>query len=78
MFDIVAETFLRRNGTPTASNALPGGVTGTGRGQLDPYGEGYGGGRADVRFALGGDGEIYILGKSDGTIRKMSRIYSGP
>jgi hypothetical protein len=74
MFDIVAETFVRRNGTPTASNALPGGVTGTGRGQLDPYGEGYGGGRADVRFAIGGDGEIYILSKSDGTIRKMTAV----
>ncbi len=71
MFDIVAETFARRNGTPTPTAVVPGGATGTGRGQLDPYGEAYGGGRADVRFSLGGDGEIYVLSKSDGMIRKM-------
>ncbi len=72
MFDIVADTFVRRNGTPTATAVVPGGATGTGRGQLDPYGQPYGGGRADVRFALGGDAEIYILSKSDGMIRKMT------
>ena len=72
MFDIVADTFVRRNGTPTATAVVPGGATGTGRGQLDPYGVAYGGGRADVRFSLGGDGEIYILSKSDGMIRKMT------
>lgn len=71
MFDIVAETFVRRNGTPTATAVVPGGATGTGSGQLDPYGQPYGGGRADVRFSLGGDGEIYILSKSDGMIRKL-------
>jgi hypothetical protein len=72
MFDIVAETFLTRNGMPTATTALPGGATGTVKGQLDASGEAYSGGRADVRFALGGDGEIYILSKSDGMIRKMT------
>ncbi len=73
MFDIVADAYLRKNGTPAATSALPGGVTGTRRGEADPYGAGYGGGRADVRFAVGGDGEIYILSKSDGMIRKMIR-----
>ena len=71
MFDIVADTFVRRNGTPGTTSALPGGATGTGRGQLDPYGVAYGGGRSDVRFAVGGDGEIYVLSKSDGMIRKI-------
>ena len=28
-------------------------------------------GRADIRLALGGDGEIYVLSKSDGMIRKL-------
>jgi hypothetical protein len=68
---------VRRNGTPTPSGVLPGGQTGTGRGQVDPYGESYGGGRADVRFSLGGDGEIYILSKSDGSIRKMISVVGG-
>jgi hypothetical protein len=78
MFDIISDTFLRRNGTPSPASALPGGATGTGRGQLDAYGESYGGGRADVRFSLGGDGEIYVLSKSDGTIRKMTSVVGRP
>ena len=32
----------------------------------------YGGGRADIRLALGGDGEIYVLSKSDGMVRKLT------
>jgi hypothetical protein len=36
----------------------------------------YGGGRADIRIALGGDGEIYILSKSDGMIRMLSGVVS--
>lgn len=78
MFDIVADAYLRKNGTPAATSALPGGATGTRRGEADPYGEGYGGGRADVRFAVGGDGEIYILSKSDGMIRKMTAATRSP
>jgi hypothetical protein len=57
-----------------------GGVRGTGSvllggvvdwGQLDPYGVACGGGRADIRLALRGDGEFYILSKSDGFVRKL-------
>ena len=34
----------------------------------------YDGGRADIRLALGGDGEIYVLSKSDGMIRMLSGV----
>ena len=40
----------------------------------DPDGIPYGGGRADIRLALGGDGEIYVLSKSDGMIRKLVAV----
>ena len=43
-----------------------------------PYGVAYGGGRADVRLSEGGDGEIYVLSKSDGFIRKMVAVVAPP
>jgi hypothetical protein len=75
VFDIVRDAFDRRNETASGSvlhdgtadnDALPGfaGVTSG----SDPYGVPYGGGRADVRWVLV-DGELYLLGKSDGMIR---------
>ena len=36
------------------------------------------GGRADIRLALGGDGEIYVLSKSDGLFRKLVAVVSSP
>jgi len=46
----------------------------------DPYGDGalYGGGRADVRLAQGGDGELYLLCKTDGWIRKLVPVTAPP
>ena len=38
----------------------------------------YGGGRADIRIAMGGDGEVYVLSKSDGMIRKMTAVVTPP
>jgi hypothetical protein len=70
LYDIVADAYAHKGGIPNTPNVLPGGVVGAG--QLDPYGVAYGGGRADVRIAMGGDGEIYILSKSDGFIRKLT------
>ena len=37
----------------------------------DPYGVAYGGGRADIRWALGTDNELYLISKSDGMIRQL-------
>ena len=40
--------------------------------------EALGGGRADIRIAMGGDGEVYVLSKSDGMIRKMTAVVTPP
>ncbi len=79
MFDIVAEAFLRKGGIRSGKCVLPDGssnakglITCGGRGQgVDPDGVPWGGGRADVRLAMDGDGELYLMSKSDGMIRKL-------
>jgi len=86
MFDIVAETYARRGGMPPPDHVLPGNGAATTRSQdpahpeakLDPEGVAYGGGRADIRMALGGDGELYVLSKSDGMIRKLTGVVTPP
>jgi hypothetical protein len=89
MYDIVAETFTHKDGTASEDSpqgVLPGAAAATGGwrgktflpGTIDPYGVPYGGGRADVRLSLGGDGEIYIMSKSDGMIRKMMAVVTPP
>ena len=66
LFDIVADEYRNKGGT-VSGRALPGSASVTSG--IDLYGTPYGGGRADIRLALGGDGEIYVLSKSDGMIR---------
>jgi glucose/sorbosone dehydrogenase len=86
MFDIVAETYAHKGGTPAQDRVLPGAATATTgwrdpdhkQPKTDPEGIAYGGGRADVRIAVGGDGEIYALSKSDGMIRKMTKFVTPP
>jgi hypothetical protein len=86
MFDIVAETYAHKGGTPAADRVLPGAAASTTgwkdqahtQPKTDPEGVPYGGGRADVRIAMGGDGEIYVLSKSDGMIRKMMSVVTPP
>jgi hypothetical protein len=86
IFDIVAETYARRGGTPTPDHALPGNAGATtrapnaaqGEAKVDPEGVAYAGGRADIRMALGGDGELYLLSKSDGMIRKLTGVVTPP
>jgi hypothetical protein len=70
LFDMVATTYTNRGGMPGAQR-LPGGAESTNAGKTDGDGILYGRGRADLRIAQGGDGEIYIISKSDGMIRKM-------
>ncbi len=72
LFDIVADQYANRGGDAPGSRVLPGGATVTGGN--DPDGIPYGGGRADIRLALGGDDEIYILSKSDGMIRQLVAV----
>jgi hypothetical protein len=68
MFDIEAETYTNKLGQP-GSQKLPGGAAATNGSDIDgvPYGKG----RADIRLAMGGDGELYVLSKSDGMIRQV-------
>jgi hypothetical protein len=82
MFDVVAESYAHKGGTPAPDRVLPGGAAAT-TGWKDadhkqpktgPEGNVYGGGRADTRISQGGDGELYVLSKSDGMIRKMSAV----
>ena len=72
MFDIVAEEYAQRGGHASGGAVLPGAANATSGSDLS--GVPYGGGRADIRLALGGDGEIYVLSKSDGMIRKLVAV----
>ena len=89
MYDIVADGFSHKEGKPNPNSpegVLPGAAAATGgwRGRVfqpgkpDPYGVPYGGGRADIRLAMGGDGELYVLSKSDGMIRKLVAVVAWP
>ena len=78
MFDIVAVTYTNRGGIASGGARLPGGAETTGAGKLDVDGVSYGIGRADIRIAEDGDGELYVISKSDGTIRKMVAALSPP
>jgi hypothetical protein len=94
MYDIVADAFGRKGGIGRPESAaaqskdgvLPGVATIPGgwrgdvfeRGKADADGVAYGGGRPDIRFAVGNDGELYVLSKSDGMIRKLTAIVSPP
>jgi hypothetical protein len=86
IFDIVAETYSHKGGTPAQDRVLPGAAGATTgwydpehqHAKADPEGAPYGGGRADIRIALGGDGELYVLSKSDGMIRKLAAVVSPP
>jgi len=86
MFDIVVETYSHKGGTPAQDRVLPGAAGATTgwrdpehqQPKADPEGVPYGGGRADIRMALGGDGELYVLSKSDGMIRKLAAVVTPP
>ena len=78
MFDIVAMTYTNRGGDAAGTARLPGGAESTGAGKLDGDGVLYGVGRVDLRIAQGGDNEIYIISKSDGSIRKMTASLGPP
>jgi hypothetical protein len=89
MYDIVAEAYAHKDGIAdpaTHKGVLPGDARLVGgwagkkfeEGKMDPYGVPYGGGRADVRLSMGGDGEIYIMSKSDGMIRRMAAVVTPP
>jgi hypothetical protein len=79
MFDIAAEAWTRKGGIPGADNrVLPGYGNATKTPRTDPEGVPYGGGRVDLRLAVDGDGELYVLTKSDGMIRKPTAVVVPP
>jgi hypothetical protein len=94
MYDIVADAFARKGGIGRPESAspqskdgvlpgvatIPGGWRGDAfeRGKADADGIAYGGGRPDIRFAAGVDGELYVLSKSDGMIRKLTAVMTAP
>ena len=86
MFDIVAEAYAHKGGTPAQERVLPGAAASTTgwkdqehrQPKTDPAGVAYGGGRADIRMAMGGDDELYVLSKSDGMIRKLTAVVKPP
>lgn len=78
MFDIVADAYSHKKGIPIPNNVLPGISVLTRVPTLDSYGVAYGGGRSDVRLSMDGDGEIYLVSKSDGMIRKLTSVVTPP
>ena len=75
-FDVVADKYRQKGGT--SSNTLPGGCCCPNVSGNDPEGVPYGCGRADIRLAVGGDNELYLLSKSDGMIRKFTAVLIPP
>jgi hypothetical protein len=76
VFDIASNMYHAKGGT--SANALPGGCGGLKTGENDPDGVPYGCGRADIRLAQDGDGELYLLTKSDGMIRRLTAALIPP
>jgi hypothetical protein len=75
LWDIVANAYTNRGGLP-GTQRLPGSAENT-LGN-DPEGVPYGRGRADIRLAQDADGELFLLSKSDGAVRKLTAALSPP
>jgi hypothetical protein len=69
LFDVVADTYTNRGGF-VAGQRITGTAANTAGNDID--GVAYGKGRADIRFAVGDDNELYVISKSDGMIRKIA------
>jgi hypothetical protein len=80
LWDVVAVTFTNRGGVNAAipTQRLPGGNSSYTTWGNDIDGVPYGRGRADLRLALGGDDELYVITKTDGMIRKLTAALSPP
>ena len=86
VYSILVENFARKGGKLLPDHVLPGGGLATSgwtdpehkHPKTDPEGVVYGGGRADVRVVMAGDGELYMLSKSDGMIRKFTAVVTPP
>jgi hypothetical protein len=77
MFDVVANAYRAKGGN-ISGQTLPGAADATAIGKTDPAGVPYGAGRADIRLAMPADGELYVLSKSDGMIRRLTSVANPP
>ena len=77
LWDVVAVTYTNRGGLP-GSQRLPGGNNTYTTWTNDIDGVAYGKGRADIRLAQDGGGELYVITKTDGAIRKFAAALSPP
>jgi hypothetical protein len=77
VFDLVADKYHAKGGN-NGGSALPGSCVGLATGGNDPEGVPYGCGRADIRLALSSDGELFLLSKSDGMIRRFAGVLIPP
>jgi hypothetical protein len=77
LFDVVATEYASRGGIPSGGAVLPGASDHLSDG-LDPDGIAYGGGRADIRFGLDRNGELFVLSKSDAMIRAVTASFDQP
>jgi len=75
LFDIVANEYRARGGS-ISGRALPGGANATNGRDID--GVPYGSGRADIRLGMDSDGELYVMSKSDGMIRRLVSVVVPP
>jgi hypothetical protein len=76
LFDVVADQYVRRGGDTGSEARLPQAADRMSDAS-DTHGVPYGGGRADIRFAQDRQGELYVLSKSDGMIRKFAAARTG-
>lgn len=74
LFDVISKQYKAKGGT--SGQALPGTATATAGSDID--GVAYGSGRADIRLGMDSDGELYVMSKSDGMIRRMMAVVVPP
>ncbi len=74
LFDVISDKYKAKGGT--SGQALPGTATATAGSDINgiPYGRG----RADIRLGMDNDGELYVMSKSDGMIRRMVAVAVPP
>ena len=77
LWDVVSVTYTNRGGLPGAQR-LPGGDSSLTTWTNDIDGVAYGKGRADLRLAQDGEGELYLITKTDGMIRKVAAALAPP
>jgi hypothetical protein len=74
LFDVISDQYKAKGGT--SGQALPGSATATDGSDIN--GIAYGHGRADIRLGMDSDGELYVMSKSDGMVRRIVAVVVPP